>query len=437
MKLAISKRGWDNIGSVALALVLAVVVWVSATYANDRPREDFFPQTIPIDIINLPEGLTLASALDKTAKVRIRAFESSWSTLTSGSFKAVVDLENLEPGTRSMPVKVTCSDHLVSVIETQPQTVYVDLQPLRTITLPIEARLDNIEDLPLGYSASISSVIPASVTIVGPASLVTNVTAVQAAVSLIGQRSTLERRVEVQPLDRNGQVISGLQLNPQTVNVSVMIERMLNYREVAVRTLTSGHPANGYYISGVTVDPSTVTVVGPPAVVANMSGLVSTLGVVDVTAATKTIVQRMPLDLPEGVTIYSESGQQRQDVFVSIEIAPVMGGSSIELPLEARKLGEGLTAQLNVPSVDIIITGPTVILDSLTPDLMEAYVDLGGLGIGKHQVKSIVSILADKAPNLDQLTVTSVSPEFIEVEITKAPAPTSTPPSLTPAGATR
>jgi len=376
--------------------------------------------------------MTLANTPDKTARVRIRAYESSWSTLTTGSFKAVVDLANVPAGTHSVPIKVTCSDRLVSVLETQPQTVYVELQPLQIISMPVEARLDNIEDLPLGYSASISSVTPATVTIEGPASLVTNVVSVQAAVSLIGQRSSLGRSVEVQAIDRNGQVITGLRFTPQAVNVSVVIERMLNYREVAVRALTSGHPANGYYISGVTVDPSTVTVVGPPSVVAEMPGLVSTLGVIDVTAATKTIVQRMPLDLPEGVTIYSETGQQRQDVFVTIDIAPVMGGSSIELPLEARKLGSGLIATLNVPTVDVIITGPTVVLDALTPDLMDAYVDLSGLGEGKHQVKTTVNLLVAQDPNLNQLTITSVSPEFVEVEITRAPAATPTPRSLTP-----
>lgn len=432
MKVAISKKAWDNIGSAILSLILAIIVWVSAVYSNDRPREDFFSQPIAVAIMNIPEGMTLANTPDKTVRVRIRAFESSWNTLTSSSFNAVVDLSGYSAGIHSVPIKVTCSDRLVSVLETQPQKIYVEIQPLLTITMPVEARLDNIEDLPLGYSASIRAVTPPTVTIEGPASLVTTVTSVQAVVSLVGQRTSLERNSEVQAIGRNGEVVTGLRLTPPSVSVSVMIERMLNYREVAVRALISGHPANGYYIAGVSVDPSTVTVVGPPAVVAEMPGLVSTKGVIDITAATKTVVQRMPLDLPEGVTIYSETGQQRQDVFVTVDIAPVMGGSSIEVPLETHKLGEGLVAQLNISTVDVIITGPTVVLDKLTPDLMEAYVDLSGLNEGKHQVKTTVTLLVSKEPDLNQLTVTSVSPEYVEVEISRVPGATPTPPSLGP-----
>ncbi|MHB9032133.1 MAG: CdaR family protein [Anaerolineae bacterium] len=434
MKRITNRRFLDNLGSAALALLLALVVYVSASYANDKPRDDYFIQPIPIEVTNTPNGLVLTSTVDKTARVRIRAFESSWSTLTVGSFKTVVDLANYTAGTHTAPIKVTCSDRLVSVIETQPQSVYIELEALQSISMPVEARLDNLSDLPLGYSAAISTVVPASVTIQGPASVITTVASVQAAISLIGQRNSLERTVEVQALDRNGTVVTGLRITPASVDVSVSIERMLNYREVAVRALTSGHPAAGYYISGITVDPATVTVVGPPTVVASMSGLVSTLGVIDVTGETKTIVQRMPLDLPEGVSIYTDTGQQRQDVFVTIEIAPVMGGSNVELTLQTRKLSNGLAAELSVPSVDVIITGPAVVLDKLTSELMEAYVDLSGLDVGKHQVKVTVNILTSQVPELSELTVTSISPEFVEVNITPAPTPTAARPGIVPTG---
>lgn len=433
MKRIISKKTLENIGTAVLALLLAIVVWISATYANDRPRVDYFTQAVPIEITGLPAGMTVVSNVEKTARVRIRAFETSWSTLTAGSFKAVADLTNAQAGVNTIPIKVTCSDRMVSVLESQPQNIYIELEPLTTLTLPVESRLANLEDLPLGYTASISYANPVSATISGPASLVTNVASIQAVVSLLNQRESIEKAVDLRPVDRMGQVVSGVQVNPQSVTVAVRIERRLNYREVAVRALTTGHPANGYYITGVTVEPGTVTVVGPPAVVAEMSGLVSTREVIDITGATKTIVERMSLDLPEGVTVYSEDAQQRQDVFVSIDIAPVMGGSSMEVPLETRKLGEGLAAQLSVPAVDVIITGPAVVLDTLTADLLDAYIDLGGLGIGKHQVKVIVSVQVSQSPALNDLTVTSISPESVEVEITRKPEPTPSAPGSTPA----
>lgn len=427
MKPLLGKKGLDNIGSAIIALVLATVVWVNATYASDRPREDYYPQNIPIEVVNIPKGLTLTALPENSARVRIRAFSTSWSTLTASSFKATVDLANRVPGVATAPVRVTCSDRLVSVIETQPQTIYVELELLQAVSMTVEAGLVNVEDLPLGYSAAISMVSPSLVTVEGPARLITQVTTISAPVSLIGQRASGERTVELKALDKTGIILTGLIIKPQSVVVTFDIERKLNYREVAVRALTTGHPAQGYYVAGITVDPGTVTVVGPPAVVASMPGLVSTKTVIDVTGVTKTFIQRLPLDLPDGVTIYSVETPPRQDVFVSVEIAPYLGGSTIEVPLKTRKLTAGLVARLSVPAVDIIITGPTVVLSQLTIDMLDAYVDLGGLGVGKHQVKATVAVLVEKSADLGELTVTSISPEFVEVEILTEPLPTPTP----------
>lgn len=438
MKPLLGKKGLDNIWSAIIALVLATVVWVNATYASDRPREDYYPQSIPIEVVNIPEGLTLTTLPENSARVRIRAFSTSWSTLTASSFKATVDLANRLPGVGTAPVRVTCSDQLVSVIETQPQTIYVELELLQAVSMTVQAGLVNVEDLPLGYSAAISMVSPFLITVEGPARLITQVTTISAPVSLIGQRASGERTVELKALDKTGRILTGLIIKPQSVVVAFDIERKLNYREVAVRALTTGHPAQGYYVAGITVDPGTVTVVGPPAIVASMPGLVSTKKTIDVTAVTKSFIQRLPLDLPDGVTIYSVETPPRQEVFVSVEIAPYLGGSTIEVPLKTRKLTAGLVARLSVPAVDIIITGPTVVLSQLTIDMLDAYVDLGGLGVGKHQVKATVAVLVALSADLGELTVTSISPEFVEVDILTAPPPTPIPlvsgasPTLTP-----
>ena len=58
MKRLLDKKGLDNIGSAILALVLATVVWVNATYTSDRPREDYYPLNIPIEVVNIPLGLS-------------------------------------------------------------------------------------------------------------------------------------------------------------------------------------------------------------------------------------------------------------------------------------------------------------------------------------------------------------------------------------------
>ena len=163
----------------------------------------------------------------------------------------------------------------------------------------------------------------------------------------------------------DGRRVNGVRLNPQAVTVRIDIERKLNYREVAVRARTTGHPSRGYFISSVEVEPSTVTVVGPPAAIAEMTGLVATKGPVDVSGATRMLAERLELELPEGVSVLAEGGRDPQTVLVTVGIDAVAGGTTVEVPLQTRKLGDGLTAKLSVQSVDVILTGPAVLLDNL------------------------------------------------------------------------
>ncbi|MHB1296242.1 MAG: CdaR family protein [Anaerolineae bacterium] len=410
----------ENLGSAILALVLSLVVWISATYQNDPPRQGVFADSIPIELLSMPEGLTLTKEPESLARVRIRAFTSSWAGLTASNFRATADLSGLESGVHAVPVEVTCSDRTVSVIGAQPETIFVSLEPLVQKEMTVTVKLVDQEELPLGYAVNLEAVDTHTVTVEGPESVVARVTEVVASISLANERSDVERVVEPRALDSDGNVVTGVIVRPQEVTAQFSIEKKLNYREVAVRARTSGTPARGYFVSSVNVEPATVTVVGPPDIIAGMSGLVSVLGEVDVTGATRLIADRLALDLPPGVSVLTEGGDEQPTILVTVEIDAVKGGTTLEVPIKTRKLGEGLAAKLSVTSADIILTGPAVMLDDLQIDLINAYVDLSGLGPGTHQVRTVVDVLVSQNPNLSDLEVTSISPAYIEVTITEA-----------------
>jgi hypothetical protein len=66
-------------------------------------------------------------------------------------------------------------------------------------------------------------------------------------------------------------------------------------------------------------------------------------------------------------------------------------------------------------------------LDELQTDLIEAYVDLGGLGVGTHQVSPKAQFLIPQDSKLGVLVVKDVLPQYIEVTIAEPPTPTPTP----------
>jgi YbbR domain-containing protein len=179
----------DNLGSVVLALVLALIVWVNAIYQNDRPYEEFFPEQIPIEILNAPVGLAATNDPTTTVRVKVRAFSSRWAALTTTDFSATMDWASLVEGMNTVPVEVTCADPTVTIISVHPQTIYVRLERIRRVAKDITVELQDRNEMPLGYSIGDPEVEPASVTVEGPASSVDRVSQVQLPLSLLNQRT--------------------------------------------------------------------------------------------------------------------------------------------------------------------------------------------------------------------------------------------------------
>ncbi len=437
------RRIWGGLGTAVLAILLSVIVWVNAIYQNDRPREDFFPESFSVQVLNAPAGLVAVNNPTQLVRVRMRAFASAWDTLSSADFDVTADWGGLGAGTHSVPVKVSCSNRTVTIVSIHPQSIFVRLEPLQEITQTLTVDLRDQDALPLGYAIGTPVVEPSVVKLSGAASAVSSVARVIVPVSVMNQRALIERSVEPLALDESNYPVSGLTIAPSSVDVKVAIEKRENYREVAIRVRTKGQPERGYFVSSVTVLPASVTVVGPPSEVEKLGSLVDVRGELDVTGATRMLAAKMGLDLPAGLSVVGEREDQPFEVLVTVGIDPVTGGTTVELPLKARKVPEGLVAQMSMRTVDVILTGPAVLLDQLQTDLLEAYVDLNGLGPGTHQLKPSVEVLAPQDSELRALVVKDILPQLVDVVLvvpTPTPIPTATPtvtPSATPTNTPR
>ena len=420
------KKIWGGLGTPVLALVLAIIVWVNATYQNDQPRQDEFTEAIPIEMLNQRQGLVPTNDPVLSVQITIKAFSSSWRTLTASAFSVTADWAGLDEGIHAVPLQATCSDPTVSILAVHPNTLYVRLERVKKELKEVTVALSDRDEVPLGYRVYSPEVEPGFVTIEGPSSIVDSVDRVAVSLSLLRQRTSIERVVEPLPVTEDGTIVSGLRLSPTAVTLRVAIEKKQNYRDVVVRARTAGQPARGYFLSGVNVSPATITIVGPPDTIDTMGGIVDTKGEIDMTGTTRMVAERPELDLPEGVSVLGAREGETFRVLVTVGVDAVTGGTTVELRLTSKRLREGLISQVAVPSVDVILTGPAVLLDELETDLLEAYVDLAGLDQGTHQIRPQVEILADQDSKLRDLVVKDISPKFVQVSISLPPTATST-----------
>ncbi len=402
-----------QLGSMLIALILAVIVWAVATNDENPTREAFFPDALPIEISNRADGLIVYQKSMDTVHVKVRAPQVSWDQLRAGSFHVVADLKSLDAGPHTVKLKVQVDDPRATITGIDPvDTLDVQLERLKSRNLDVHS--DVLDAAPLGYTFRTPVITPTVVTVSGPEILVNQVNEVAADVYLRGSKVALQREVTALPRDAQGNVVSGVTLAPATVNVSVSVEQRVGYKDVSVKTNLKGAPAPGYWVSNIVVTPSSATIVGSPDAMAKIAGFIETVPI-DITGATSDVTRNAILSLPEGVSVLNNEG-----VSVQVSVTPIMGGQTVRRKVTLQNLTRGLNATVSPDSVDVILSGPLPSLQSLTAENVQVIVDATALTPGTYVLKPRLALVPDP------LKVQSVVPDTIQV-IVSNPTPTPVP----------
>ena len=393
----------SNLGSLLMALVLGVMVWMGATIQASPFTEGYLPDAVPVEVVNRGEGLVIVGGVNQQVRIRVRAPQSVWEDLEASSFRAYVDLQALSVGLYEVPVRVAPAGNTVRVLQTSPSALTVRLDTRGEKTVPVRA--DVFGNPPMGYSAGPAQVIPDRVRVSGPQSAVDQAAMVTAEVYISEEKDTFERNVTLTPRDEVGNILEGLELDQKTARVTVPIEQDVGYRELSIKPIIEGTPAPGYWISSITATPSTVTVFGEPTAVNEIPGYLET-SPVSAEGARDDILERVPLLFPEGVSPLENVAT----VQAVVEISPVLGGQTIQLTPVVRGLGRGLEASFSPQTVGVILSGPLSELDSLKAGDVSVVLDLSDYEPGTHLVTPGVERPAS-------LQVQAVIPDQVEVVI--------------------
>lgn len=400
----------SNISSALLALLLATVVWVVAVYEKAPPRTDYFPTGIPLAVINLGQGLVISSPVPNECRVRLRALTTTWQQLKSADFAATVDLAQLQSGQHQVPVVIEVANPGVVLLGAEPAQITINLEETDSRRVRVKVRVLDEESIPLGYTSRLPVVNPEQITISGPKNAVLQVAEAVIELSIKNARETVVKQETPLLLDSAGNRLQGLALSPATVTVSVAIERQVGYRDVTVRAITVGAPAPGYWISNISVEPALVTVYGEQSVIEGLPGYLDTQSL-DMQDATRDVIRRVALDLPEGVLVLGE-GAGKEGILVQIRVEPLLGGQTIRREVEIQNLRAGLQASVSLTHIDIILSGPLPALQELKSEDGQAILDLFGLPRGTHKVTPKIIL-----PEGLGLEVKSIVPDIVEVTI--------------------
>lgn len=404
---------WNNLSTLALSLLLAVVVWVVALNEENPIIEGALETPVIVELLNTPPDLIRVGEVLTQTRVTLRAPQSMWETLTAADIHVTADLSALTPGVYDLPLTARVDEPLAQIVSLSPASLNVTLE--QRATREINIRLVQIGEVALGYEAGEVALSSPTVKVTGPASAVDRVSEVLVSVSIASLKRDLITDAVPIPVDTVGKTVTNVALNPNVVQVAIPITQKQGYRDVAVSPVITGQVASGYRITNITVSPLVVTLTSSdPALVSSLAGFVETLPL-DISGKSDDVTERLALDLPPGVSPVGE-----QNVLVVVSIAAIEGSLTVPRQLEIQGLGPGLAATASPAKVDVLLFGPLPVLDTLQEADVRVILDLTGLGIGTYQIPPQISLLPD------QLRAASLLPSQVEVVITRGGTPTPT-----------
>jgi YbbR domain-containing protein len=379
------RRTATPIGLALVSLVLAIALWVAVTDAENPGRIANFGASIQVNAVNLPEGLAVKSIREPAVSLRISADENTFRNLSTGDFRAEIDLGGVRQLTSDQAVFVSvASDSDVEIIEVSPGFVTVELESVATKEVPVRANL--IGSLPQGYSLPENGVeaTPASVQISGAASVIDLVSSASVDINLTGLRAGIEQLFSLTPLDAQGAAIPRVQLTPSTATFRIDIAQQEVTLALTVVPQVQGRVASGYSLIAVSPDPPAVAVSGPLEALQALSFL--TTEPVDVSGISADLTRSVRLRLPAGLQT------TRDSVNVRLQVVPLQGETALTVAPVVTGLGEGLRATLQTASLTVRLRGDLPLLNSLNPASVRATVNTDGLQEGVHVLNPTISV---------------------------------------------
>lgn len=399
----------SSLATLILSLILAIIIWISATQAEDPTIFKFLQ--VPIEFIGQPSETkrVLPTGLNQSITLTVQGRASIMDEVDRNDFTAVVDLSTIPLGEDvAVDVRVQQSDSRVSITSQSPEQIIVHLEPLVTRDIPVIADIRG--SVARGYSRGNETINPQQIAVTGTASEVETLDFAQVTVIMTDDdRQT--KVVEAQPVfyDVQGQVVSvrNLQLNTRDVEVTVPIREAADFAEKIITADIVGQPAPGYRTLSVRIDPPSVLVQGRPTQLNALSQVKTET--IDITGLTESFFTSVTLELPNGVEM-----AEFVEITVAIEIEPFTSARTYNKVVEPIGLAQGMEATITPETVLVVLFGPSPVLDALAEDEISVTVDLFGLEPGVYTGIEPVVAFPDRGIELRSIQPTVVTASISE-----------------------
>lgn len=279
-----------------LCLIAACALWVYVMNEQNPQVENTY--TVPVETRNLDRSL-VATNVPSTVKVKVRMARSDMIYMRSDNIKAYVDLSGMTDGDYpNTPILVSVPGD-ESVVSVSPKTFDLNIDTYAVKTLPANVQIFGTPET--NFSVESNKATPDTITIAGSSTMVAKADRTVVSVNIAGKEKSFAEFDSVNILDADGNTVTGLDIMPSQVKVTVKMKEETKLGNLPIKIETKGEPAKGYKVGKITVTPPVATLTAPISFFAANRTL--DLDPIDVTGASSDIHQVVNVNVPSGGSV--------------------------------------------------------------------------------------------------------------------------------------
>lgn len=336
---------------------------VTAIYNEEAYVVEGLPETVDITLIGSKTDLFVAKQIS--------------------TYDVSVNLSDLKPGQHKVTIKYNQSlTDLEYMINPSVATVIIYDKVSQTKNLSVDVL--NQDKLDSKLIISDTSVESDKVIIKGSEEKLNKVAIVKALLdveSIVDQKigTSVVKDVPLRAYDSNGNVVD-VEIVPSKIDVTVKIESPS--KEVPIKINPVGSVAFGKAISAFNCDNNKITIYGTRDVLDSLNAITVD---VDVSGLKENKEYKIDLVKPVGITYMSLN-----NITVDVELGTAAERDITGVKVITRNVGSGYSVTASSEAntvVTVSLKGVAGVIESINAEDIVAYIDLNGLGPGKHEVE--------------------------------------------------
>jgi YbbR domain-containing protein len=390
-----------------MALALATLLYAGLVVSQNAQTR---PVTVQIEGANQPAGTILIGSLGEVSEISYLVTDQSNVTIASSNFSAHVDLAQVQPGPDSQSVRVVVesADPRIQVLSATPAFVSVKLEKVEPKVVPVVVVPGTVPN-GLDIKPPVQSIQTATVR--GAETDIARVTQVRAVVPIDTSGIDIDRDFPLSPVDALGEPVRGVDVEPSTVRVTLVVIKDETSATVPIAPKVVGNLGEGFEVARVSLSVPVVSLTGDALDLADIA-TVSTLPI-SIEGRTSDLDTTVLFDLPQGITA-ADPKQVQVHVFVRAVTESRTFNAGIVLTGQRADRTYGLS----LGQVQVTIGGSPAFLDGLSGAGISVSANVAGLDVGEHQVTMSISLQAG-------LSVLAISPETVTVKVSPIAAPSA------------